>query len=179
MSYLLSHYTVVLLLLIYNGSFELPFVASLFLLTPLLHPSIRQRALHPFNHQSAYSGLFWILWLFLIPLGTALLSTQGQWSLWMLHFLWVIIPEEFFFRTFFWRALNYEECSRFQPIRITLFNSLIFTIFHLSRSVSLENLLIFFPGLALAWAYSRFRSFSLNCIMHLNMNLIYAVYMEL
>lgn len=177
MSYLLSHYAVVLLLLLFEGSFKAGFVASVFMLTPLLHPTIRQTSIKSRKKSSAKPGFFMLLWFVSIFTSAILLSAQGQWASWSLHILWVIIPEEFFFRVFFWRVMQYEESSGYSQSRMILINSLIFTAFHLFRAVSLENFLIFFPGLALAWTFSRFRSLSLNCIIHLSMNLIYASFM--
>ena len=90
-----------------------------------------------------------------------------------MHLFWVVIPEEFFFRVFYFRTLEYENSGNVPAARWLVLNALYFCFFHVLTGVSLENLLIFFPGLLLAWTYYKTRDLPLVCCLHLVLNALY------
>jgi membrane protease YdiL (CAAX protease family) len=90
-----------------------------------------------------------------------------------MHLLWVIIPEEFFFRLFFFQTLDYEYSGTVPAARWLVLNALYFCLFHILAGASVENILTVFPGLLLAWTYYKTRDFPLVCCLHLVLNVIH------
>ena len=96
MPYLLVTYLLAFLLLLAKADLSAAFAAPVFLLIPLLHPSMRQGNLHPGPFpRSQLRVLTYSLILLIFSIG--MIGYEGGWERWALHTLWVIIPEEFFF----------------------------------------------------------------------------------
>ncbi len=157
------------------GSVSLQDGAMLFMLYPLFHPYTRSLA-HRRMFTLEYSRLFVVLLAVtasLIFLTTFFSEAKTPpVTFYVLHFLWVAVPEEYCFRVVFFHLWD-SRLNRGSIWGAVILNAVIFTAFHWIKGITFVNGIIFFPAVFLAWVYRKTGDFLLVAVLHLAFNLIY------